>query len=197
MAEHRRNIRNLLVNPRLQLRHVGVVVVLAALLSALLGWLIWQQRLDASRAIAHSLESAKFMDDAQKADILGHVAGSDVELLALMAGVCAAGIALVSLFVVILSHKVAGPLHRVAAAIDAMNEGKLPRVAAPRKGDELRRFYNHFKGMSDTLRGRAEDDLVAYRALSAAVAEHPTDGDVVAAMTALGELETELEKALA
>jgi methyl-accepting chemotaxis protein len=196
LADHRRNLRNYLVNPRLQLRHVGVVVVLATLLSALLGWLIWQQRLDASRAIAHSLESATFMDDAQKADILAHVAGSDVELLGIMAGVCAAGIALVSLFVVILSHKVAGPLHRVAAAIEALTEGRLPRVEAPRKGDELQNFYRHFKSMSDTLRTRAQDDLAAYKAFSAACAEQPTDGDVVEALNALGKMEKELQQAL-
>ncbi len=192
-----RHLRNYLIDTRLQLRHVGVVVVLSSILSAFLGWLIWLQRSQASQAIAKSLESAQFISAADKQVILAHVQGSDLDHVLRMAGVCVAAIALLSLFVVILSHKVAGPLHRVAAAIDALRDGYLPRIQAPRRGDELKRFFGKFKEMGDTLRARAEDDLAAYRAFSAACAEAPADGDLVAALAGLKNIEDELTRALA
>ena len=72
------------------------------------------------------------------------------------------------LYLVVMTHKVAGPLYKVSRYFDQMAEGKLGNVYALRKGDMLQDFYDQFRGSHDALRKRhIEDSQVMNKFLAA------------------------------
>jgi nitrogen fixation/metabolism regulation signal transduction histidine kinase len=64
-----------------------------------------------------------------------------------------------SAYGIVLTHKIAGPLHKVTLYLDKMRDGKLGQVYNLRKGDELVEFFEHFKAAHDAIRARTEDDI--------------------------------------
>ena len=159
--KHKRYLRNYIIDKRLQLRYIALVSLLSAALSALLGWLIWSQRSRASATIVRSLESADFLGDEQKAEIVRHLASSDLSVVLRMGLVCLGLIVVLSFFLVVITHKVAGPLHVIGGYFDRLTAGKLPLVHNLRRGDELKVFHKKFKDMCNALRQRAEEDVGA------------------------------------
>ena len=175
MGSHKRYLRNYIIDKRLQLRYIAVVSLLSAALSALLGWLIWSQRSRASRTIVHSLESADFLGAEQKAEIVRHLASSDLSVVLRMGLVCLGLIVVMSIFLVVITHKVAGPLHVIGLYFDRLAAGSLPFVHNLRRGDELKVFHKKFKDMCNALRHRAEQDIDAIDRFAAACAEARVD----------------------
>jgi hypothetical protein len=156
---HKRHLRNYIIDKRLQLRYIGLVSLLSAAISALLGYFIWSQRSQASRTIIHSLETADFLGANQKAEIVQHLASSDLTVVLRMGLVCAGMILVLSLFLVVMTHKAAGPLHVIGGYFDRLTAGSLPLVHNLRRGDEFKMFHKKFKDMCNTLRQRAEEDI--------------------------------------
>ena len=157
--KHKRYLRNYIIDKGLQLRYIAVVTLLSAALSALLGWLIYSQRSQASDTIVRSLETADFLGAEQKAEIVRHLASSDLSVVTRMGLVCLGLIVVLSLFLVVITHKVAGPLHVIGNYFDRLAAGKLPLVHNLRRGDELKVFHKKFKDMCNALRYRAEQDI--------------------------------------
>jgi hypothetical protein len=61
---------------------------------------------------------------------------------------------------ILITHKVAGPLYKIASIFGRVRDNRLgPAPANLRKGDELQEFYGAFKEMHISLRARAEDDV--------------------------------------
>lgn len=168
MGDRRRRLRNYIIDTRLQLRYIGMVTLVSAVISALLGYLIWMQRSQASRTIVHSLESVDFLGVQQKAEIVQHLRHSDASVLLRMGLVCGGLIIVLSMFLVVMTHKVAGPLHVIGNYLDRLTSGRLPLVHNLRHGDEFRVFHKKFKDMCNALRARAETDVDAGRAFVAA-----------------------------
>jgi hypothetical protein len=175
LVRHRRHLRNYLLDKRLQLRYIGLVSVLSAAISTLLGWLIFSQRSQASQTIIHSLATADFLGAEQKAEIVGHLTRSDASVILRMGIVCAGLIVILSFFLVVLTHKVAGPLHVMGATFERLAAGQLPIVHDLRHGDELRAFHARMQGMCAALRDRAEADAAVAEAFLAACAREGVD----------------------
>ncbi len=195
---HKRYLRHYIIDRRLQLRYIGVVSLLSAALSTLLGYLIWRQRSQASHTLVHSLEGADFLGAEQKAEIVRHLASSDLTVVLRMGLVCAGLIVILSLFLVVMTHKVAGPLHVVAGYLDRLTAGSLPLVHNLRRGDELQTFHKKFKDMCNALRHRAEEDIAAIDGFVHACAAARVDesGAVGHALEDLRKLQREKEAAL-
>jgi hypothetical protein len=62
-----------------------------------------------------------------------------------------------------MTHKVAGPLHKVGLYFAKMRDGKLDTVYNLRKGDQLVEFYEHFKHAHAGLRRMEEEDIARLR----------------------------------
>ena len=61
---------------------------------------------------------------------------------------------------ILITHKVAGPLYKIASIFGRVRDNRLgPAPANLRKGDRLQEFYGAFKEMHVSLRARAEDDV--------------------------------------
>jgi hypothetical protein len=198
-VKHRRYLRNYIVDKRLQLRYIAVVSLLSAAISALLGWLIWSQRAQASQTVRKILVGAgDFIGPNQQAEILQHLAGSDSTVLLRMALVCGALILVLSGVLVVMTHKVAGPLYVIGGYFDKLAAGRLPLVHNLRRGDEFKVFHKKFRDMCNALRVEAEKDAELYGLFLAACAEARVDetGAMGHSLEELRRLKQEKEQSL-
>jgi len=85
--------------------------------------------------------------------------------------VAALGTAVVlGLFGLLLTHRVAGPVHVMGLYMAALAAGRYPRLRPLRKGDELRQFFERFREAVDRIRSREADEARALSHVLAALA---------------------------
>jgi hypothetical protein len=70
-----------------------------------------------------------------------------------------------------MTHRVAGPLHKVQLYMAKLKDGKYDTVYNLRKGDHLVDFYAHFKLAHAGMRKWQEDDVARLKAIIAAAEE--------------------------
>lgn len=175
--KHQRKFGNYLLDKKLQLRYVAFVTILSALISGSLGYLIWNQENKATNAVVEDLkmnvqaaESAEQSENWKELEVFvrGELRQDDNTLIFTMVGVGVGLVVVLSLFLVVLTHKVAGPLYKVALYFDKMRDGRIDEVYPLRRGDMLKDFYTKFKDMHDEVRGRFQSDNEAVGAFLAA-----------------------------
>ena len=160
--KYKRKLTNYLLDKKLQLRYVLVVTILSAIIAGTLGFMIYDQRRIASESIEKDL-AALTQSDANNQSFQENVA-SDLESedQALVYKMIGAGLGLViilSFYLVIMTHKVAGPLFKVTLYLDRMADGRLGTVTPLRRGDMLVDFFDNFKTMHEAVRAREAADV--------------------------------------
>lgn len=148
--KHNRKLSNYLLDKKLQLRYVLFVTALSALICGTLGYLIWQQASVATEIIGEQLAA----DPVLASQVMGSLESEDQMLIFKMAGSGVALVFVLSIFLVIMTHKVAGPLFKVTLYFDKMRDGRLDTVWPLRKGDMLQNFYEKFHAMHTAVRAR-------------------------------------------
>ncbi|MDQ3300832.1 MAG: hypothetical protein M3619_29975 [Myxococcota bacterium] len=159
---YKRKFSNYLLDKKLQLRYVLVVTILSGLIAGALGFMIYQQRRAASESIEKDLQTLTQADGTQdkfQEQIASDLQSEDRALVYKMVGVGIGLVVILSLYLVIMTHKVAGPLFKVSMYFDRMANGQLGIVTPLRRGDMLQDFYTSFKEMHDAVRARALADL--------------------------------------
>lgn len=158
---HKRKFSNYLLNKSLQLRYMIFVASLSTIISGVLGYMIWQQEHRASAEILQTFDSFG-EDDGALADIQREVeaqlTAGDSRLVLKMVGVGIGLVLVLSLYLLMMTHKVAGPLYKVSGYFDKMAEGKLGDTYALRRGDMLQDFYAEFRDMHVQVRERFQAD---------------------------------------
>lgn len=166
---YKRKLSNYLLDKKLQLRYVLLVTILSGLIAGALGYLIYLQRHAASESINSDLATLT-QGDSRFADLQDQLAdqmqSQDRALVYKMVGVGIGLVVILSAYLVIMTHKVAGPLYKVSMYFDRMAVGKLGRVSALRRGDMLQDFFTSFRDMHDAVRTRAQDDAAAMKRLA-------------------------------
>jgi hypothetical protein len=159
---YKRRLSNYLLDKRLQLRYVLLVTILSGVISGSLGYLIYQQRHAASESIERDL-AALTQDDQSLKDfqhqVAAGMAAEDRALVYKMVGVGIGLVVILSLYLLIMTHKVAGPLYKVSGYFDKMAQGRVGQVWGLRKGDMLQDFFGNFKEMHDAVRARLQSDV--------------------------------------
>lgn len=165
-TRHRRRFSNYLLDKSLQLRYIAFVTVLSAVLSATLGYMIWQQETQATSEVLDSV--AEFycgdvpLDQCEDLKIIqstqGDLENRDKARVLTMVYIGLALIAALVLYLLIMTHKVAGPLYKVSTYFSRMAEGKLGKTFPLRKGDMLQDFYDKFQEMHEQVRARHQED---------------------------------------
>ncbi len=205
---YKRHLSNYLLNKELQLRYIAFVTVLSAIISGSLGYLIWKQEKRASNAIGESFSSMveAAETEAEKATWLevkketaGDLSSQDTNLLLVMIGIGVGLVLVLSLYVLIMTHKVAGPLYKVSNYFDKMKEGALGDTWPLRKGDMLQDFYESFRDMHNAVRKQAEHDneLMGRFITACDDAGVDADSDAGRAVARLGEYKKKRDQALA
>ena len=154
-AKHQRHLRNYLLNKGLQLRFTLIIVAISATLTGGLGYVVMSKAHEASRVV-----QVRAMDptDEMAQQLVQQFEHNDKVMMVVL--IC---FGLLLMFVltaygIVLTHKVAGPLHKVRLHLDKIAQGKLGVVYNLRKGDELVEFFEHFKAAHDKLREQTEAD---------------------------------------
>ncbi len=179
-APYKRKLSNYLLDKRLQLRYVLLVTVLSGVISGSLGYLIYQQRHAASESIERDLAALTQDDKSLKEfheQVAAGMASEDRALIYKMVGVGIGLVVILSFYLVLMTHKVAGPLYKVSMYFDRMAEGRLGNVTALRKGDMLQDFFGNFREMHEAVRTRMQSDVITMESAAVALrtkaAEHP------------------------
>jgi len=173
---YKRKLSNYLLDKKLQLRYILVVTLLSGLIAGALGYMIYDQRHQSTQSIEEDLQEL-----VQDADDIKSITGDyETEDRVLVYKMIAAGVGLVvilSLYLILMTHKVAGPLYKTSIYFDRMAAGRLSVVTPLRRGDMLQDFFEKFKDMHDAVRQRALDDVDAMEKALAALRESRNQGD--------------------
>jgi hypothetical protein len=176
----RRRLSNYLLDKSLQLRYVAVITAISAVIAGVLGYLIWMQEARASAAVMASFQASELAAYPGLAEeIQSRLTRQDSGLAGMMVGV-GVGLAFVlSLYVLLMTHKVAGPLYKISRYFDAMSEGKLGKVTALRRGDMLTDFYETFQRSHEAVRERhrRHNEVMSKFLLACEDAQVPTEGE--------------------
>jgi hypothetical protein len=155
---YKRKISNFLLDKKLQLRYVILVTALSAIITGTLGYLMYRQEAQVTEVLtADVLAQTGDAELAKQAQ--GDMEGEDQGLMLRMFAVGAGLVLILSLYLTVMTHKVAGPLFKVSLYFDKMAIGKLGKVTALRKGDMLVDFYQNFREAHDAMRARQKADM--------------------------------------
>ncbi len=186
--QHKRHIKNLLIDPQFQLKYVVLSVLVAVLIFVVLGWLYvaeWEAGNRILREInpivkkaapggreaaelkdLEALTEGLTMHPQEQANLESLEEESDriiesrgqEHLAWLMASVGLMVVFLAGL-VIWLTHRAAGPVHAFRIFIEATRAGAWDRIRPPRKGDEFGYFAEELVGFIEELKNRAAADI--------------------------------------
>src|SRR3954453_5503005 len=182
--QYKRKVRNYLLDVGLQLRYTATIVIVAVFLTAGLGFKMYQATRDVSKVILWT----SLVDPSSAEELQAQFSNSDRVVLW---GIIGFGVVLVlsiSAVGILITHKVAGPLYKMATFFGRIRDNRLGTTPnSLRNGDELQDFYSAFREMHQALRERTEEDV---RVIASAmqVLEAPPGGRVPATDRALEEL---------
>jgi hypothetical protein len=191
--KYKRKLSNYLLDKKLQLRYVLLVTILSGVIAGALGYLIYQQKRAASESIEKDLQALTHADAAQEdfqETVASGLESEDRALVYKMVGVGVGLVVILSLYLLIMTHKVAGPLFKVSMYFDRMAVGRLGVVTPLRQGDMLQDFYINFKDMHDAVRARAIADHETLDKALATLREAKNKADY------RGEAQSKLDEAL-
>jgi predicted transcriptional regulator len=156
--KYKRKLSNYLLDKKLQLRYILVVTLLSGMIAGALGFMIYDQRHQSTQSIEEDLQ--ELVPDAEDIkSITGDYETEDRVLVYKMIGAGVGLVVILSLYLILMTHKVAGPLFKVSMYFERMADGRLGVVTPLRKGDMLVDFFTSFKEMHDAVRARAKDDV--------------------------------------
>ncbi len=191
-SRHQRKLSNYLLDKNLQLRYILLVTLLSAAISGALGYMIYDQSRLASESIERDLQVLT-VGDTSRQEFTSILAGKDQALIYEMVGLGLGLVVILSAYLVIMTHKVAGPLFKVSTYFEHMAEGRLGAVTPLRRGDMLQDFFGEFKTMHESLRARAQADVAALERTLRALRDARGEADAAArgklddALTALDQ----------
>jgi hypothetical protein len=187
---HRRRLSNYLLDKRLQLRYVIVVTLLSTLICGVLGTLIYRQEQQASSFLEEQLKamsegSANQNERELQVEITRDIESGDRALVGKMALAGLGLVVILSAYLVVMTHKVAGPLYKASLYFDKMAQGRFAKVTALRRGDMLQDFFSSFQEMNDAMRGRMIADLDVMERACKAARQANVSGELAAEVTHL------------
>ncbi len=139
-------------------------------------------------------ESASDSDNKVAAQ-QGKVAAQQRIMLTSVVGGLSLLVVLIGLVGIYITHKVAGPIHKMKLLLKQVGQGKLnfPRRGL-RKGDELQHFFDEFLKMADDLKARQQKEV---EHLEAAIESAKAGGASEESLVKILAVRDEMKKALA
>lgn len=123
--------------------------------------------------------------------------GASGQTLLLLTGLGALGLALVlGLFGLVLTHRVAGPVHVMSLYMAALAAGRYPRLRPLRKKDELRGFFDRFSDAVDRIREREAEEARLLSEALATLRPLATTAEAREALALLSSLHTRKRQAV-
>jgi methyl-accepting chemotaxis protein len=197
--KYRRRLSNYLLDKKLQLRYVLVVTLLSGAIAGALGFLIYQQNRAASESIEEDLKvlMQKSSQDGFQEEIASDLESDDRALIYMMGAIGLGLVLILSMYLVVMTHRVAGPLFKISMYFERMAEGRLGKVTPLREGDLLQDFFAQFKAMHESVRVRAVADADAMERAVGKLRESASGEKLAAELDALEQHVAQLRKQLA
>ncbi len=148
MGKTRRRVY--LIDKRLQLRFTGLVVALVVIYSLFLGGATFINYRISSIVFDNTSLYDPVIEESIKAE--GRKTVFVTTTFLVINGI------VVGLALVLLTHKVAGPLYRIRQHFGSIRDGKIPQRLTLRKGDELSHVAESFNEMTQVLRAQTQKD---------------------------------------
>ncbi|MBN2574945.1 MAG: hypothetical protein JXP73_10320 [Deltaproteobacteria bacterium] len=169
--QHKRRLRNYLLDVGLQLRYTVFIIAVAVFLTAVLGSRIYVATQETTRIVALTAS----VDPATERELVQQFQAKDRVVLWGIAGFGLLLVLTVTAVGIWMTHRIAGPLHNIGSVFARIRDNKLPEdLRNLRKGDELQAFHAGFREMYDAIRARVLRDNEAIEKAIAAI-EAQTD----------------------
>lgn len=166
MTQSKPGRRTYLIDRGFQLKYTVLLVLCGALISTLFGTLAYLAEVDVHRSLTEELTRL----GGRAADptlVSGLVKESAMTLLVLTIAVTLLMSSALGLLGILITHRVAGPIHVMSNYVNALAEGRYPLFRSLRRGDELRGFFDQFRAAIDSLRRVEEADTAGiYKAVN-------------------------------
>ena len=155
VPQHKRKLRNYLLDIGLQLRYTVFIIAVAVFLTAFLGYRIYAATQETTRIVTMTAA----VDPSVERELRAQFQANDRVVLWGIVGFGVLLVLTVSVAGIWMTHKIAGPLHNIGSAFARVRDNRLPAdLGNLRKGDELQAFHAGFREMYDAIRGRVEKD---------------------------------------
>ncbi len=168
MARSRRQLRNLVLDRNYQLAFTLFLVVVCMAFMTGLGWLVLKEADIATQTAIQNVQTNVTMGaefDATVAELVHRR-----ELLTwILAGVGVAITLGLAAYGIKMTHRVAGPLHKIAYHCDRVVDGSFTELTALRKHDQLVDLHAAFKEAYNKLRERQFRELSVLRGVITAI----------------------------
>jgi nitrogen fixation/metabolism regulation signal transduction histidine kinase len=177
VPQHKRKLRNYLLDVGLQLRYTVFIIAVAVFLTAFLGYRIYVATLETTRIVTMTAA----VDPSVERELRTQFEANDRVVLWGIVGFGVLLVLTVSVAGIWMTHKIAGPLHNIGSAFSRVRDNKLPAdMGNLRKGDELQAFHAGFREMYDAIRSRVVKDAETLDRAIAAIerqSERPSELD--------------------
>jgi nitrogen fixation/metabolism regulation signal transduction histidine kinase len=183
-----RRFRNYLLDPRFQMKYVGMVVAVTLVVASVFGAFVYDfsKGLTESLVLNQSLRE-EYQDETAFNKLQEDAAAADRRVLA---GIIV-GIALLSVALgftgIVVTHKVVGPAYKLRRLMDEVAGGKLHLAGRLRKGDELQEIFESFEGLVEALRAERARDIEALEAAAAEARESGASDAAVAKIVSVSQ----------
>jgi len=180
VPQHKRKLRNYLLDIGLQLRYTVFIIAVAVFLTAFLGYRIYAATQETTRIVTMTAA----VDPSVDRELRAQFEANDRVVLWGIVGFGVLLVVTVSAAGIWMTHKIAGPLHNIGSAFARVRDNRLPAdLGNLRKGDELQAFHAGFREMYEAIRARVVKDTEAM-------------DKAIAAIEAVGSRPEALEQAL-
>lgn len=166
-GRQRRQLRNFLLDRKVQLRITVIMVLITAVLTAGLGYFWYAEMRKASDVIR--VNAMATLGDAATKQLESELAGQDRLRLLLLVGFASLLALLIAGYGIVMTHKLAGPLFKMTRHMSDIERNRIYQLWDLRKGDQLQDFFAAFKAMHGALRKRVEDDMLLLNQLVSAI----------------------------
>src|ERR1700679_3323083 len=186
-AAYKRSVRNYLLDSRFQLKYSGFLVLVAVVISGVMGGVLYKTTLAVVGESSALVEESQKVSEVSRMNIRDLASDSpelltefnkeaDARAKALSAkqarlihgqrlmieslvGGLALMVVLIGLLGIYFTHKVAGPIFKMKRLFKQVGDGNLRIESRLRKGDELQDFFDAFTGMVAGLRDMEKKQL--------------------------------------
>jgi methyl-accepting chemotaxis protein len=191
-GRYKRSLRNLLIDSRFQLKYTGFLVLVAVVVSVLLGGFLYATSREVVAESQRVVEESKKVSDVVMMSIKDNY-GTDTELasafteeaaksdqklldqqkalvrsqqkmLVALVGALAFLVVVIGMCGVWFTHKIAGPVYKMKMLLRQVGDGRLVFQGKLRKGDELQDFFEAFSSMVEKLRERQAKEVAQLEA---------------------------------
>jgi hypothetical protein len=179
VPQHKRKLRNYLLDVGLQLRYTVFIIAVAVFLTVFLGYRIYAATQETTRIVTMTAA----VEPGVERELQAQFQANDRVVLWGIVGFGVLLVVTVSVAGIWMTHKIAGPLHNIGSAFARIRDNKLPAdMGNLRKGDELQAFHAGFREMYEAIRTRVVKDTEALGKAIAVIesqADRPSELDKV------------------